>query len=170
MMPILPTDAVYKLFTRGRKLSERSSEEISARVRRGIADAPFVVDLGMEFVDCEPGRVRARLLVTDRHLQMNGFVHAGVQATLADHCAGGCAITLAPPGHHVLTVEFKINLLRPATGDALLCEARILKPGKRFMVVESEVAMPGDPPRLASKATVTLAVLQDPGPGPGGQA
>ncbi len=142
-------------------MADRSQQEITALVRRGIADAPFMVDLGMEFVDCGPGWVSAHLAVTRRHLQMNGFVHAGVQAALADHCAGGCAMTLVPPGHHVLTVEFKINLLRPAVGDALECEARVLKPGRRFMVVESEVRMPGDPPRLASKATVTLAVQPD---------
>ncbi len=57
-------------------------------------------------------------------------VHAGVQATIADHTAGGAATTLIDKGQFVLTVEFKINLLRVTRGDSLLCRAQVLKPEK----------------------------------------
>jgi acyl-coenzyme A thioesterase PaaI-like protein len=66
----------------------------------------------------------------------------------------------------VLSLEFKINLLRPAKGDSLRCRAKVLKSGRRFIIVESEVfsvAVEGE--RLAAKATVTLAVVPS-GPEP----
>ena len=66
-------------------------------------------------------------------------MHAGVQATMADHTAGGAAATMIEPDHIVLTVEFKINLLRAAKGERLTCHSQVLKPGSRLIVVESEV-------------------------------
>jgi uncharacterized protein (TIGR00369 family) len=54
------------------------------------------------------------LNIEDRHLQQHGFVHAGVIATIADHTAGGAART-ASGERDVITIEFKINFLRPAS-------------------------------------------------------
>ena len=98
--------------------------------------------------------------IGDGHLQQDGFVHAGAQATIADHTAGGAAGTLAGPGERVLTVEFQINLLRPAVGERLRCRAKLLKPGKTILVAESEVfAMRDGEEKMTAKATVTLALV-----------
>ena len=60
----------------------------------------------------------------------------------------------------MLSVEFKVNLLRPALCATLLCRAEVLKPGKQICVVEAEVfAWADGKKRLFSKATVTLAVM-----------
>ncbi len=61
----------------------------------------------------------------------------------------------------ILTIEFKINYLRPATGSLLRCRGTILKPGRTIMVAESEL-FSGDESgeKLAAKATVTLAVVR----------
>jgi len=60
----------------------------------------------------------------------------------------------------VLTVEFKINLLQAARGDRLICRAEVLKPGRRFSVVESEVfSVDGGEERLVSKMTATMAYV-----------
>lgn len=135
-------------------------DERMEELRRIFGAAPFVADLGIEAVSAGEGACVARLLLQPRHLQQDGFVHAGVQATLADHTAGGAAATLAPPGHIVLTAEFKIHLLRPARGRMLECAAKVLKPGRMLTVVESEVWCLGESDRiLVSKATATLAVV-----------
>lgn len=94
-----------------------------------------------------------------RHAQQNGFIHAGVQATLADHAAAAAA-TLVEEGQTVLTLEFKLNLLRPALCQRLLCRAEVLKAGRQVTVVEAEVFAERDGRRhLFSKATVTMAVV-----------
>ena len=64
----------------------------------------------------------------------------------------------------MLTAEFKINLLRPARGERLHCSARGLKPGRRLIVVESDVFIWRDGnPRLTAKAMVTIApVMPEP--------
>ena len=123
--------------------------------------ANFISDLGIKLIDLGAGWVETELRIQPKHLQQNQLVHAGVQATMADHTAGATAGTLIAEGEYILTVEFKINLLRPAIGERLFCRADMLKAGKQFSIVESEVYMVNDNQRkLASKATVTLAVLK----------
>lgn len=137
-----------------------SREPISDEVRRIFDQAPFIADLGVVLERIAPGECETSLRLEPRHLQQDGFAHAGVQATLADHTAGAAAATLVGPNEYVLTVEFKINLLRPAHGERLRCHATVLKPGSRIDVVESELwTEDGGDSKLVAKAMVTLAVL-----------
>ena len=137
-----------------------SRETISEEVRRIFDQAPFIAELGVVLECVAPGECETSLRLERRHLQQDGFAHAGVQATLADHTAGAAAATLVGPNEYVLTVEFKINLLRPAHGERLCCHATVLKPGSRIDVVESELwTDDGGNLKLVAKAMVTLAVL-----------
>ena len=43
------------------------------------------------------------------------------------------------PDLEVMTAEIKMNLLSPADGDFLRAEGRVVKSGKRLIVVTSEV-------------------------------
>jgi len=139
-------------------------QEREKRVREGVEaifrNSAFVTGIGIRLADQGAGWCESELAVTQQHLQQDGFVHAGVQATMADHTAGGAAGTLARPGEMVLTVEFKINLLRPAIGDRLRCRAKVLKPGRTIVVAESEVfACRDGAEKMTAKATVTLALV-----------
>ena len=129
-------------------------------VRAIFERAPFIGDLGVVLSDLGPGWCESVLRIVPKHLQQDGYIHAGVQATIADHTAGGAAGTVAKPGDLVLTVEFKINLLRPALGDRLRCRATVLREGRTITVVESEVFARKDAEeKLVSKAMVTLALV-----------
>jgi uncharacterized protein (TIGR00369 family) len=137
-----------------------SRESISDEVRRIFDQAPFIADLGVVLERIAPGECETSLRLEQRHLQQDGYAHAGVMATLADHTAGAAAATLVGTNEYVLSVEFKINLLRPAHGERLRCHATVLKPGSRIDVVESEVWTEDDgDSKLVAKAMVTLAVL-----------
>lgn len=129
-------------------------------VENAFNEAAFLSATGITFADCGPGWCESSLRIEPRHLQHTGVIHAGVQATIADHTAGGAAMTVTAEEDFILTSEFKIHLLRPGVGDALLCRAQVLKPGKAFHVVEAEVfALAGDRKTLISKLTATMAVL-----------
>jgi len=134
-------------------------------VRALFTRSPFMATLGVRVVAIAPGEVSTMLEVQARHHQQDGFAHAGVLATLADHTAGAAAATLADARCQVLTAEFKLNLLRPAAGTPLRCTARVLKPGRLLTVAESELLC-GDGGALCAKATVTLAMLPGAGDRP----
>ena len=131
----------------------------AAHVLSIFARAAFIERLGLRVLRLAEGVVEVELDVRPDHLQQDGFVHAGVLATVADHTAGGCAATAAPLGTQVLSIEFKINLLRPALGPKIWCQARSLRVGKTIAVIESEVwDVPAGARKLVAKASVTLAL------------
>lgn len=141
--------------------------ERTDELKRIFGAAPFIVDLGIEPISAADGSCVTRLDLQPRHLQQDGFVHAGVQATMADHTAGAAAATLAREGTIVLTAGFTIQLLRAARGRQLGCVARVLKPGRMLTVVESEVYCHLESGRvLVAKATVTIANVPSKAPQP----
>lgn len=136
------------------------SETDLAALRERFQRAPFIADLGLELDSIGLGECVTVLELQPRHLQQNGVVHAGVQATLADHTAGAAASMLVADGFYVMTAEFKISLLRSAQGERLICQAKVLKPGKQFSFVEAEVfCISAGTKRLIAKASATLAII-----------
>lgn len=128
-------------------------------LRGFFASAPFMVDLGVEPVAVSDGQVTTALELKPRHLQHTGVVHAGVMAALADHTMGAAAQTLAPSGCWVLTAELKTSMLRGAIGERLVCEGRVLKPGRSLSFTEAEVFAESAGRRtLVMKASATMAV------------
>lgn len=120
----------------------------------------FTAYCGLEAISITPGRVESRILIGPEHRQQDGFIHAGVTTTLADHTAGYAAFTLAGEMNRILTVEFKINFLRPAFGDELICRARVIKPGAKLMICESDVFdQREDGEILAARLMATMAVV-----------
>ena len=142
------------------RLFEPRDPDWEARTRGIFAEAPFVRLLGFGLVSLAPGRVETKLAIAQQHLQQNGYVHAGVQATLADHTAGAAAATLIPADRMVLSIEFKISLLSPGIGERLICRAEVLKPGRTVSFVDSRIyAVAGAEERLISHATVSIALV-----------
>ncbi len=103
------------------------------------------------------GYFQTRVGIRDHHRQQDGFIHAGVMATMADHTAGYAAFTTVSEEFQILTIEFKINFLRPALGDGLVCRSRVIREGTQVIVSESEVFDRREGEEiLAAKAMVTL--------------
>ncbi len=89
--------------------------------------------------DADWGVFRSNVKIEEDHRQQDGFIHAGVMATMADHTAGYSAFTTVPENMQILTIEFKINFLRPAFGESLICNSRVIREGRQIIVSESEV-------------------------------
>jgi uncharacterized protein (TIGR00369 family) len=137
------------------------NENYEAVIREIFSRAQFIEELGIKLVRVAPGEAETSLEIHDAHRQQDGFVHAGVQATIADHTGGAAAATLFAEGQYPLSAEFKINFLRVADGTSLMCRSRVLKPGKTLSVVESEVYSVGESDeKLVSKATLTIAIVE----------
>ena len=137
--------------------------DYQSEINRVFKQAPFIADIGLELVDVVPGRCHTLLVLENRHQQQDGFVHAGVLTSVADHTAGMAGASLVPVGHRVLSTDIKISLMRSASGIRLHCRARVLKSGRRLIFTESEVYGEEEDQerRLVAKAAVTLAVVSD---------
>lgn len=95
--------------------------------------------LGATLLRVAPGDVGIGFDFNADFTQQNGFLHAGVTATLVDTACGMAATTLMPAGADVLSVEFKVNLLRPAAGARFVASGRVIKPGQTLMVTHGDL-------------------------------
>jgi uncharacterized protein (TIGR00369 family) len=135
------------------------SEERTAFLQRDFYQG-FIKTCGFNLETLEPGLAQSSLEVTEAHSQQDDFVHAGVMATMADHTAGYAAFSVVSEDSRILTLEFKINFLRPAVGERLICRAKVVKEGKNILVADSEVYSQRDGvEKLAAKALVTLMAV-----------
>ena len=71
--------------------------------------------------------------------QQHGFIHGGVVGMIADSAAGFAAMTMTSGTSEVLTVEYKINMLKPAKGDALIAQGKVVRAGRTLIVTAAEV-------------------------------
>ena len=118
---------------------EPSNPLFATEVRDSFARQAVMSTIGAELVSVVPGAVQISLPYRADLTQQNGYLHAGVVTTIADSACGYAAYTLMPPNSAVLSVEFKVNLLRPAKGEEFLAIAEVLKPGRTLTVVRADV-------------------------------
>lgn len=95
--------------------------------------------IGAELTRIDPGIVEITLPYRADLAQQHGYLHAGIVTTIADSACGYAAYSLMPSNSEVLSVEFKVNLLRPAKGETFLAAAEVVKSGKTLTVVRADV-------------------------------
>jgi uncharacterized protein (TIGR00369 family) len=109
-----------------------------ARVRDSFANQTFMATLGASLLRVTPGEVSIVLPVREALTQQHGSVHAGALASVLDSAAGYAALSLMPAGAAVVSVEFKLNLLEPATGERIEARARVLRSGRTLTACVAE--------------------------------
>ncbi|MEQ8253369.1 MAG: PaaI family thioesterase [Smithellaceae bacterium] len=120
----------------------------------------FPAFCGFEVSSVDYGLFETRLSVKNEHQQQDGFVHAGVIATMADHTSGYASFTTVSEKFRILTVEFKINYLKPAIGPVIICRSKVINNGKKIKVVEAEVfSVANGSEKLVAKGMFTQAAV-----------
>ena len=113
--------------------------DFAAEISRSF-HAQAVMDLlGAELTRVEPGLIEITLPYRDDLTQQNGFLHAGIVTAIVDSACGYAAYSLMPAGSEVLSVEFKMNMLRPARGEVFLAHGEVIKPGRTLTVARGDV-------------------------------
>jgi uncharacterized protein (TIGR00369 family) len=143
---------------------EPADPSFESRVRASFARQQLLVTLGASLERVAPGEVDIRLPFRAALSQQHGFVHAGAITSIVDSACGYAALTLMPPGAAVLSVEFKVNLLAPASGESFLARGRVLKAGRTLSVCTGEVHASGrGEERLVATMTATMMTVRDRG-------
>jgi uncharacterized protein (TIGR00369 family) len=109
------------------------------RVADDFARQKVMQTMGITLESIEPGEVQLQMPFRDDLTQQNGYLHAGVLSTALDSACGFSAYTLMSAESSVLTIENKINLLRPADNGPFRVVARVIKPGRSVLVSDGKL-------------------------------
>ena len=143
-------------------MNQPSDRNYAARVRASFDKQKLMATLGATLESVSPGAVTLRLPFRDDLTQQHGFLHAGAIASVADSACGYAALSLMPVGADVLSIEFKINMLSPARGDALLARGEVIRAGRKIMVCRADVfSITGKEEKLVAAMQGTMIVAED---------
>ena len=132
-----------------------ANPDFAARVRDSFGRQPFMNHIGARITSLAPGFCEIEVVSRRELTQQHGFVHGGVLASIADSAAGYAAFSLMPADATILTVEYKLNILRPGDGEVMIARGRVVKPGRTLSVVQSDVFA-----RRGGKEELVLTSLQ----------
>mgnify|MGYP003575398330 CR=1 FL=1 len=110
-----------------------------ANVRESFSKQTAMTTIGAELITVAPGVVEIAIPYRADLTQQHGYLHGGIITTIADTACGYAAYTLMPANSEVLSVEFKVNLLRPAKGQSFVATAEVIKPGRTLTVARADV-------------------------------
>ncbi|WP_439124147.1 PaaI family thioesterase [Marivita sp.] len=112
---------------------------IHTRIQASFDRQSMMATLGAQLVETGDGTATITAPILPGAMQQQGFGHAGLTFSIGDSAAGYAALTIIPENQEVVTAEIKINLIAPAKGDRLIARGRVIKPGRRLIVVTSDV-------------------------------
>lgn len=120
----------------------------------------FIRHLGLQLLEAREGMAKLTCKKKDFMMQQTGLWHGGVIAAIAEVACGIAASTVKPENKEILGVEFKNNMLRPASGDEIIAIGKVLKNGRRLIITEAEIfdAYTG---KMLSKMTTTIMVVEN---------
>lgn len=116
-----------------------SEGAIFDRIQGSFNRQSAMTTIGARLTEAKPGTVTIELPKGEHILQQNSFIHGGVLGMIADSACGYSALTLAPADKTVLTSEYKINLLAPAVADHFEAVGKVIRAGRRVVVVQGDV-------------------------------
>ncbi|HKL46026.1 MAG TPA: PaaI family thioesterase [Roseovarius sp.] len=112
---------------------------VDQRIRESFAAQSMMTTLGANMMHVAAGATEIHAPILPGSRQQHGFAHAGLTFAIADSAAGYAALSVMPADHEVLTTEMKINLLAPGKGELLIAHGKVIKPGRRLVIVQADV-------------------------------
>ena len=159
------------LASRGRQTrTPRGPWETTPTGRRGVAEDRVVEDLrermassafhgwmGMTLVEARQGEVDLALEAQPHHLNLQGLLHGGVLATLADTAAGLAVRTKLEPGRRHVTIQLGVQYLSAGGSGRIVARGRTIRVGRQIAHAEAEIHDANG--RLLATAQATVAIM-----------
>lgn len=134
-------------------------EALVEELRERLRDRPFYRWSGIELVDARPGEVEVAFDAGPEHVNLQGLVHGGMLATLADTAMGLAVRTTLEPGRRHVTVQLGIEFLSPGRQGRIVARGRSVKVGRQLGFAEADVV--DDRGRVLARARSTLSVTAE---------
>jgi uncharacterized protein (TIGR00369 family) len=134
--------------------------DFESRVRASFARQRVMETFGARLLRVAPGEVEIGLGFRQELTQQHGYLHAGVVAAVVDSACGYAALSLAPAGAEVLSIEFKLNLLSPVRGEEFVARARVVRSGRNVTVCAGDLfALAGGAEKLVATMLGTMMTV-----------
>ncbi len=130
-----------------------------ANVRESFSKQTAMTTIGAQLITVEPGLVEIAIPYRADLTQQHGYLHGGIITTIADTACGYAAFTLMPANSEVLSVEFKVNLLRPAKGKRFVATTEVIKPGRTLTVARADVVSVDEDEKRELIATIQATMI-----------
>jgi uncharacterized protein (TIGR00369 family) len=134
--------------------------DFEARVRASFARQRVMETIGARLVRVAPGEIEIELPFREDLTQQHGYLHAGIVAAVVDSACGYAAMSLAPEGAEVLSIEFKLNLMSPARGERFVARARVKRAGRNVTVCTGDLyAVEGESEKAVATMLATMMTV-----------
>ena len=114
-------------------------DQLFEKIQSSFARQGLMKTLNASLDKVQSGLVQISCEFKEGLSQQHNFFHAGVMTSIVDSACGYAALTLAPEDKEVLTVEFKVNFLKPAKTPKLIATGKVIHSGKTLTVCEGNV-------------------------------
>ncbi len=131
------------------------------RIKESFDKQGLMQTLNAQLQTVEKGQVTITCDFSESLTQQHGYFHAGVLTSIVDSACGYAALTLMPDEKEVLSVEFKINFLKPANTSKLIAIGTVLQSGKTLTICEGHVYDESATKLLAKMTATMIAIKSD---------
>jgi uncharacterized protein (TIGR00369 family) len=128
------------------------------RIKENFDRQGLMQTLNAQLQEVKKGLVKITCPFSEALTQQHGYFHAGVLTSIVDSACGYAALTHMPPDREVLSVEFKINFLRPANTARIIATGTVLQSGKSLTICEGHVYDETET-KLLAKMTATMIAI-----------
>ena len=108
-------------------------------LRERLAASEFHTWAGMEVIEASTGEVTVAMDVLDRHVNLQGLVHGGMLAILADTACGLSIRSAMEAGRLHVTTDMDIHFLSPAGPGRLFGRGKAVRVGRSLAFAEASI-------------------------------
>lgn len=129
------------------------------KIKQSFDKQGLMKTLNAQLAEVEKGRIKITCEFSEALTQQHGFFHAGVVTSIVDSACGYAALTMMSENTEVLSIEFKINFMKPAKTDKLIAIGKVLQSGRTLTICEGYV-YDSKEEKLIAKMTATMIAVQ----------
>jgi len=138
-------------------------EDVSPNFKKALKEkiqdiSPFWKLLGMEVVDVKKGWAKVKLPFEKKISQADGIAHGGSIFSTADSAVAMALLGLVSKEETMVTIEMKINYIKPVSKGEIIAEAKIIHKGSKTAIGDIDVRNSKD--EVIAKCTATYMIIQ----------
>lgn len=131
------------------------------KIKQSFDRQGLMKTLNAKLISVEKGEVKISCEFSKTLTNQHDFFHAGVATSIVDSACGYAALTMLADNFEVLTIEFKLNFLKPAKTNKLVAIGKVLQSGKTLTVCDGFVYDETETKLIAKMTTTIISMINE---------